>query len=457
MHILFILFWVLIFALRAYNSSEHKGQKASSQARILGFFVWVLAVITFLIFRPYDNPGSVAALVAIVFFLFPSIWIKAPIAAGWIIPSYYLSFLILRVNGHAIRAGAAFNGYRALLRKPHISAEKRKKILSWLLRKIEREKGRITSGDMLLHAVLNTDGAPDELERQLDTLFYLRKECVPLPMVRFCFARLLAQALGEQDWKKVASISNKWRKKWRLPLATLIELSYHRHMKTRRVDPFSYFFLWLECGCPRWLSQLPFSKATEDAAGDRGDPAELKPRLVQSALTGKLLDPEIGSANILLSPDQLAAWKSRAQTLHCRNPEAAIAKIEQSLTAACENSPLSTAMSTPGDDALNRLRYQARSIYRRQASKQLQAGSVEFQEWLNFVSAYEQLASDKNDRYEAYSLVEGVIWNWMADLWNIKKERHLAFMICGYMNPHAQEFGSEAGQVYKQVLEGKLG
>lgn len=82
---------------------------------------------------------------------------------------------------------------------------------------------------------------------------------------------------------------------------------------------------------------------------------------------------------------------------------------------------------------------------------------MEFQEWLNFVSVYEQLAVDDNDRYEAYSLVEGVVWNWMADLWNIKKERQLAFVMCGYMNPHAREFGSEASRVYEQVLRGELG
>ncbi|MFV8780844.1 hypothetical protein ACNKU7_00345 [Microbulbifer sp. SA54] len=454
MHILFILFWVLFFALRAYNNSGHHGRKVASPVRLLVVLIWAAAIIAYFVFAPYDSPASVALLIAGILLLFPSIWIRVPIAAGWVIPSYYFSFFILKVNGHAVRAGAAFNGYRALLRKRRISPEARQKTLAWLRKKIDRKKGRITSGDMLLHAALNTDSAPDELEQQLEILFFLRKECVPLPMIRFCFARILAQALGEQDWKKVAALSNKWRSKWRLPLASLIELCYHRRMKTRSVDPFSYFFLWLECGCPRWLSQLPFDQATEDSSAAAEDPANLKLALVEAALAGKPLDTDRLHAQEWLTQDKVATWKARAQTLHCRNPDAAIAAIEQSVTDASGNS---MAAPVPGEDALTRLRYHARSIHRRQASKQLQAGSIEFQEWLNFVSVYGQLAHDDNDRYEAYSLVEGVVWNWMADLWNIKKERHLAFMMCGYMNPHAQEFGSEAGRVYKQVLNGELG
>lgn len=457
-----VIIWIIFFALRGSNSDQSTAKKTTTWPRVLGLFVWLIAIVALILSSPYDTPASAAILIAVLLALFPSVWIHLPIKIGWIAPSYYLSFLILRVNGHALRAGAAFNAYRALLNKRNASEEFRRKTIRWLHSQVMRNKGKISSGDMLLCVLLDAEKNDTDAIRQLEILYFLGKKSVPLPMIRFVFARLVASALAEYDWKRIAITSNKWRSKWSLPLASLIEYCYHRRMKTRYVDPASYFFLWLRCGCPRWLSQLPLDKAVEQSADlDDSDPAQLKQRLVQCALSNKTADRDNLSPEHLLPSEQLAVWKARAQALHCREPESAVARIEQSLAvisgSRAADQPLSTASGRDNEEALTRLRYHAQSIHRRLADRRLQTGSVEFQEWLNFIAVYEQLANDSNDRFEAYSLVEGIVWNWMADLWNIKKERHLAFMICGYMNPHAREFGSEASRFYEQVLRGELG
>ncbi|WP_308364965.1 MULTISPECIES: hypothetical protein [unclassified Microbulbifer] len=457
-----IIIWIIFFALRGSNSDQSTAKKTTTWPRVLGLVVWLIAIVALIISSPYDTPASAAILIAVLLAMFPSVWIRLPIKIGWIAPSYYLSFLILRVNGHALRAGAAFNAYRALLNKRNASEEFRRKTIRWLHSQVMRNKGKISSGDMLLCVLLDAEKNDTDTIRQLEILYFLRKKSVPLPMIRFAFARLTAGLLANEDWKRIAITSNKWRSKWSLPLASLIEYCYHRRMKTRYVDPASYFFLWLRCGCPRWLSQLPLDKAAEQSADlDDCDPAQLKQRLVQCALSSKPIDRDKLSHEHLLPAGQLAVWKERAQALHCREPEAAVAGIERSLATisgnAATDQPMTNASGQDTEEALTRLRFHAESIHRRQTGGHLQAGSVEFQEWLNFIAVYEQLANDSNDRYEAYSLVEVIVWNWMADLWNIKKERHLAFMMCGYMNPHAREFGSEASRVYEQVLAGKVG
>ncbi|WP_250461812.1 hypothetical protein [Microbulbifer litoralis] len=452
-----VIAWLIFFAIRASNGNQGGTKKSTTWPRITGFFIWVTAIVALLASIPADAPVRVAVLVAALLLLFPSVWIRLPIRAGWVAPSYYLSFLILRVNGHALRAGAAFNAYRALLHKRGAPEAFREQTVGRLRDRIMRHKGKISSGDMLLSILLDTEKGSPGAMRRLERMDLLRKEQVPLPMIRFAFARLMADALADGDWQRVATLSNRWRRKWRLPLASLIECCYHRHMQTRRVNPLDFFLLRLQCGWPGWLSQLPLARAEQASAPDDGDPAALKLKLVQRALSGKPLEQDSAAAGQLLPPQQLDAWSARAQALHCREPAAAVAAIEQSLAVLCGGDAGPADSGRADNEPLTRLRYHAQSIQRRQAGGDLQAGSMEFREWLHFTAVYEQLADDDNDRYEAYSLVEGVVWNWMADLWNIKKERHLAFVMCGYMNPHAREFGSEASKVYEQVLRGDLG
>lgn len=455
-----VIVWLIFFAVRASNGNQSTAKKTTTWPRVLGLVVWLIAIVALIISSPYDTPASAATLIAVLLAMFPSAWIQLPVKAGWVAPSYYLSFLILRVNGHALRAGAAFNAYRALLNKRGAPEAFREQTMDRLHDRIMRNKGKISSGDMLLCILLNTEKGDPGAMRRLERMDLLRKEQVPLPMIRFAFARLMADALADEDWQRVATLSNRWRRKWQLPLASLIECCYHRHMHTRRVNPLDFFLLRLQCGWPGWLSQLPLARAEQASAPDDSDPAALKLKLVQYALAEKPIERDSGIAGQLLPPEQLTTWSARAQALHCREPASAVAGIERSLAAISGGAgtpPESAESARCNDDSLTRLRYHAQSIQRRQASGDLQAGPVEFQEWLNFVSVYEQLTVDDNDRYEAYSLVEGVVWNWMADLWNIKKERQLAFVMCGYMNPHAREFGSEASRVYEQVLRGELG
>jgi len=456
-----IIIWLIIFAINASRGKEQPAKNATNWPQIFGIIIWLAAIIALLASAPYDTPARVATLIATLFMLLPSVWIRLPVKAGWIAPSYYLSFLLLIVNGQALRAGAAFNAYRALLNKRNACGDFRRETISRLRGKTMRSKGNITSSDMLLCVLLDTDQDTADAMRRLETMSLLRKETVSVRMIRFAFARLMASALAEENWKKIALLSNSWRSKWRLPLASLIECCYHRRMKTRAVNPVTFRYLWLRCGCPRWISQLPLDKAENGTELDQNDPAQLKQQLVQYALSNQPIDRDNLSPEHLLPAEQFAVWKQRAQALHCRAPDAAVAGIERSLATisgnAATDQPMTGVSGQDIEEALARLRYHAESIHRRQTGGDLQVGSVEFQEWLNFISIYEQLTSDRNDRYEAYSLVEIIVWNWMADLWNIKKERHLAFLMCGYMNPHAREFGSEASRVYEQVLRGELG
>ncbi|WP_444928931.1 hypothetical protein ACJJIF_13805 [Microbulbifer sp. SSSA002] len=458
---IFLFLWVAYYIFKSITEEDKPESQSFNGARVFGLVIWLIAFLALTLSLRYDASVGLAVPAVALLVMFPSIWIKLPIKLGWITPSYYLSFTARIAYGQSMHARAAFNAYQAMLNKPGISEELRRTTLSRLRSKVMRSEGNITSNDMLACILFDTDKGGPETTRLLESVYFLRRETVSQNMIRFAFARLMASALAEEDWQKVAFISNRWRSKWRIPLASLIEACYHRQMKTRPVNPVAFRYLWLHCGCPKWLDKLPLPTPEDGTVALASSREEIKRQVVLKAFVAKSPTGDTPALEQLLPSEQLEEWEKRAQALHCRDPQAALDTLVKSLTSALGNSSAPDAVDDSSeqviDEAMTRLRYQVRSIYRRQTSRRLQAGSVEFQEWLNLMSLYEQLAVDCNDRFAAYSLVESVVWNWMADLWNRKRERQLAFFICGYMNPDARKFNSEASEVYEQVLKGKLG
>lgn len=456
-----LIFWLIIFLIRTVRKSngEENTNQETQWPLIIGFFIWVASAISLSVALPYKEPIDGVIVAIVVILLLPSVWLKVPIKAGWIVPTYCLSFLALRINGDALRAGAAFNSYRAMLNKRDFPADKRAEVIEWLRSRVMRHKGNINGGDMMMFLLLAIDSGNQTVLPHLDAMSHLPKKSTPTPLARFAFAHLVAHALADKNWLTVGRVSMEWRKNWRLPLASLIECCYHRAAKSKKVNPLTYWSLWLRCGCPSWLSKLPLDVVgLQNTPAGKEDWPSIKTNLVISSLRGE--PQEQGNMATMLSADWRDHWHKRAYALHCHDAEKAVALIEQSLQHVIGSpSPEQNHVTPNGkdvSDVFTRLRYQADAIYRRQTSGDLRAGAIEFQEWLNFIETYGQLSVNDHSRYEAYSIVESVVWNWMADLWNIRTEKQLAFMMCSYMYPHAKEFQSEAVEVYGKVLRGEI-
>ena len=454
--------WIIIIIYRIANrDKESKSAKTTTQwPLVIGFLVWFGAASTLIYIYPIDRTSDVGVIAAIVILCVPWLWLWIPIQAGWVKGTYYLSFMRLRSYGESLRAGAAFNALCALDQKSSVTSDARREHVEWIRRKACETSKRATSGALMMWVLLEFDKDSDRFAKPLSDMHHVKKGTVPTEMATYAFARLMAYWLPKKDWDQIARISNQWRKKWRLPLATLIELHYHKVTGTAKVGTLAYWYFWMRCGSPYWLHRLPIGDAGDSSDDDGADMDwdAVKASVVVAALDGqRCLFEESGAA--LLPENWRHKWRRRAELLHCRDADASLENIVMSLGAMSqlsEDSQGGERDEEAADYALTRIRYLANAIRVRQESGKLQSGMVEFQEWLNLSEVFEALIDDSNMDFQAFSILEYTVWNWMADLWNIKAEKSLSYMLCSYMHPYASKFGSESRSAYRAVLVGEV-
>ncbi len=97
------------------------------------------------------------------------------------------------------------------------------------------------------------------------------------------------------------------------------------------------------------------------------------------------------------------------------------------------------------------LQYIMQSVESRLQAKSLGHGIQNYLDWLKIKTILHELANDEGFQSAAFSSVHLTLWNWVADLWNIKKERCLVHFIASNCGPWARDNG------YRQMHELMLG
>ena len=97
-------------------------------------------------------------------------------------------------------------------------------------------------------------------------------------------------------------------------------------------------------------------------------------------------------------------------------------------------------------------------VERRRSPKQLLNGSFELEAWLSIAESIQKLSHDAQSRQQAFAMIKGICWELVADLWNIKKERQLAYMISKHLLPMASEaLENDVAEVLRGIVTGRYG
>lgn len=463
-----VAFWVLILIIRAASGGSEKKAKpipAESGSSVMPLVVWMICFFS-LLTTLADGEWIMRLIIwpLIVLFMWPTSLARLTIRLGWVRTSYCLGRLALSANRRSHLAGALFYGWRALQRHPRDS-QRYARGLEFLQWRVQHAK--VFSGGVMLMQMLMNLGSLDEERRyaRLRLMKYLDFETIPRALARHAFKLLAAHALARGDWAEIRASGDAWRRACYVPLAGLLVTHHQRGRGEKHYADIGLRYLyWLGSGRPKWLDQLPpVSPDTAEAAASPAAPTRdaLLAQAAARVQRGQPLAPlQADWMATLRSPDFAATWTSRAAALGCRDVENAVEAVRTSVRTCLAHGDTSVldndAQAQALDIQFEKLRFLARAIIRRQEGRQLMTGSLEFEEFLNFHELLSAFVGSQTVRYQAYAIAEHAVWNWMADLWNLRRERGLPFFMCGAMVVPASEFGSEAARVYNQILRREI-
>lgn len=456
--VIVLLYWLA----RHYGGSSGVAQRPSGPARetrrqrllLLAFIIWSIFTGLFFGFLAEDTLYAQLLLLFGATVMQPALLAHLSMRMGWVRMSYYLGRVAIVANRHSLLGGGLFYGWRALQKhrdNPGVYEAGR----AFLQKRLDRNGRLIDSGGLLMQIVMMHDQLDEErFYRRLLLLGRLDLACATPGLVRYGFRLLAAHALGRGDWERLLAVTPQWR----VPLAGYLSHTYRRMKQGKIPSPVDLFLYWLWSGRPRWSAQLP-AVAPATAIIMDSSLSGLSLRQQSWLLAGKALPEEMKQAwRVALTQEPV--WRERAAQLGCRNIDAALDNLGQSvgnyLDGAVAHAKGVAVAEADIDMQFQKLHFKARAIESRRAQGQLLAGNLECEEFLSLLDLFEQLAGDAARQYQAYCIFENVVWNWIAALWNDKKEKWLVYFMCGCLYGYAKSVDSESAVVYDQILRGHV-
>ena len=474
-----IIVWFVMYLINKNKRGAIQHDSSASYA----FGVWVVIFLVFATGIGLSNTlflPVIALLIAVVV-MQPALWGQYAIGRGWVRTAYFLGLTALWVNSRSRVGGGFFYGWLAL--QQHRGDPGRYEAGRAFLQDRQDALARqMDCGELLMQLILQRDQMEEErFYRRLLTVGCLSSGA-PKALARYAFRLLAAHALARGDWENLIQAAPEWRKGHSLWLANYF---LYRHDRLLYGEPLSGLDRFVErrkYKPPVWEAQLPSLNLSAEQAARleeeairrfRSGPAVSgAPALpVAAHLGGEALRRQSwalgGHAAVpetlaqcwhqeLDAPERLAFWQARARELGCRDADAALAGLRQSvdgwLAYAAARATGEAVAAVDIDRLFENLRFKTRAINNRLAQKNLMNGSVEFEEFLGLMDLFDQLAGDPVRQHQAYVIFEGAAWNWMADLWNERQEKWLAWFICARLYPYARSVDSPAAKEYGRLL-----
>jgi hypothetical protein len=468
---------IVNYILAKNNPQKRKASKRSRPGGVNNHLILIIVLISFwsIFFLFFSTELSIAlyrgdhdAISATIFLLLvattvmqPALWARLTIQLGWVQAAHFLGYWARWINRRSPIGGGLFYGWLALQQHRN-DAERYQAGLTFLQGCLDNLSEKMDGGTLLMQIILHRDEiAEDRFYRRLLTMGCLAPR-IPPGLLRYAFRLLAAHALARGDWENLIKVTPEWRKDafmWRDDYLMDRYQQWQYGEPEKRLDR---FFDRLRYRHPRWEAQLPPVNSAANSV------------LTVTHLSGEALRQQswaLGNATVpeavaqcwrqeLDAPERLAVWQARAQQLGCRDVDAALIGLRQSVDAWLEytaaNATGVAIAATDVDYLFEKLRFQTRAIDHRQAQHQLMSGSEEFEEFLSLMELFDQLSGDPLQQHQAYVIFENVVWNWMAELWNRSKEKGLAYYICARLYPYASSIGSAAAEVYGKILHGNL-
>lgn len=453
-------FIVFIFIIRAIAAVARNGRDGGKKSDIgqnvypMALLIWAFFVIPFIQFY-ISNVYIAYAFFALYFVvLFPSIVSRYFAWLGFYKISYYLGTWSFVYFGQDKLAGGLFRGLQACHK---LKSEKEKvEALSWLKSKFLNHKGRIFSGDMVLAVIIDAHLVrPRDSEyvaEQLALLDGIGSASVHRKIASYASNLALAPALAQKDWIRMQVVAKQWDKvsynKTTRFILNFVDRIFNRH--------YSKVGLWV-LNCLNWRNQALINLLQEfaDYVKEREATGNDELPLAELWQFNRLVEKQSNNLKKRLSKNK-SVWLERATQLGVWD----LSQVESMLDKSVNNViALKTGAVISQEDEQweqferhhKNLQYIMHSVENRLHSKSLGYGIQNYLDWMKIKTILHELAVDEGFQSAAFSSAHLTIWNWVADLWNIKKERCLVHFIASNCAPWARDNG------FRQMHELMLG
>jgi hypothetical protein len=378
--------------------------------------------------------------------------------------SYYLGRIAYLLHREDVFAGALYYGWRALKRvKPHDKAREER----WLQQRLAAHTDTLGSGAMLMHALLKSEALNyKDLRAHFNFLQGLNKNWIPANLARRLFRIILANACTEGDFNEIRVQARYWQLVGSNPFAQWVDM-YHWSLGVEKV-PFlmrlKIAWLNLRVGNATFKNYLPQLKNSVVVPSSNSHSfAELK-QIEASLYAG--LHTNAAQLNEAwrhyLSTQAADEWMPRIQVLSCFNGQAVYERLERSVQDVIslrsgEGDLESEAAMQQRENAFKLLQIKIAAMVNRTEHHKLMTGIQEYEEFLAIVRVAERLGKDEHTRAQAFFHMRSPCWNWIAEMWNNKKDRPLAYLAGNYLAPLAKQFGdTEAFDFFTGIVTNRF-
>lgn len=419
--------------------SDHKGNLlAVLSIFFLGFiFSWKLSESAIFIYPVFAS-----------IFLFPSILSRLTVRLGLVKISYFLgsiSYFYFRRN---VFAGALMRGLQATHHQR--TDEAKRKSLRFLKSRYLRRRATTYSGEMVLvviiDALLLKPHDKKYMAQQLKLLQGIGKTSIPKCVSVYASKLALAPALANDDQQEIHKLIYQWSTPATNYITEYLRRVHLVHFRgagffTRLSCRYRQLFMVKKPLLVNFPKHLKASEKNNNNATDDKKPVEYL-FSIQTMEEDRVQHYH----DKMLSDNQQSHWKKRAQELGVWQADEAWDEITHSVRR-CLSQKSNT--SNTRDDLQNEqidklqknLHYICQSVSRRLESNDLGYGVQNFMDWIKIRQILYELKVDSIAFDTAFTTNHNIIWNWVADLWNIKKERCLAHFIANVCAPVAKDCG----------------
>ncbi len=439
---------ILIIFIAIRWSSRNKGvsgdKPADSSARPL-IFIGV-ALTGFLVILQHSEIAALLYLVPTLILILPSLFSKITSLSGQVKLSYYLggiSYIYFRRN---VFAGALMRGLQATYNQR--SDEAKRKSLRFLKSRYLRRKAKTYSGEMVLvviiDALLLKPHDKKHMAQQLKLLQGTGKASIPKCVSVYASKLALAPALANDDQDEIHKLIYQWSTPATNYITEYLERVHLIHFKgagffTRLSCRYRQLFMIKKTLLVNFPKRLKPCEQYNSNATDDKNPVEYL-FSIQTMEKDRIQHYR----DKMLSDNQQSHWKKRAQELGVWQADEAWGDITHSVERCLsQKSNTCNTLDDQQNEQIDRLQknlhYICQSVSRRLESSDLGYGAQNFMDWIKIRQILHELKVDRLAFDTAFTTNHNIIWNWVADLWNIKKERCLAHFIASVCAPIARD------------------
>lgn len=439
---------VIFFAVLVYFLTKRFGTARSEPERSYGGpcgLVWLLCFLILAIANAFHQIAAAILAVAIGIFLLPFLWSWMLAYFGRYKLAYYIGRMCLYYFREDPFSGALYRGFLGANRLGN--SKKKREALQWLQTRYLNYKGHLYSGSMtmivIIEASIESPGDADELATRLRLLQGVGRRSIPGRIGLFASKLALGPALASGDWGRINAVAEQWDTPTVNPIARYLRSYYERYISgSGRVGRLRFFCSRLRVYRYRSLYTLPSDLSV--------DSSEVSPEVAGSMIAFWQSKHELktkwdGSAReAYLNAHAREKWTKRAHELGIWQKDRAWETLNASIqkeVGADEIDLSDDALFEKMDRQYKHVNYLAAAVERRLQEKRKSTGGQDFIDWMRILQCFNEMQDNRYQRGQAFNSNHHLVWRWMAELWNKRKQQSLAYFMCVACLPLTEDAG----------------